>query len=149
MPTPLEASIHIDASPAAVWALVSDLPRMAQWSPQVQKVLTRRPIRLGTHMLNVNRSGKMWWPTSAKVVEFQPNERIAFRVLENKMVWSYTLEPEGDGTKLTNRRDAPDGTTALSLALIKRGFGGEPKFEHILLKGMNETLTRIKKTVEH
>ena len=34
----LGASIEIDASPASVWALVSDVRRMAEWSPQVSSV---------------------------------------------------------------------------------------------------------------
>jgi hypothetical protein len=29
-----EASIEINASPDAVYALVSDLPRMGEWSPE-------------------------------------------------------------------------------------------------------------------
>ena len=34
---PLEATTEIDAPPAAVWALVSDLRRMPRWSPQCAK----------------------------------------------------------------------------------------------------------------
>ena len=33
----LEDSVEIAASPAEVWALVTDIPRMAKWSPQVVK----------------------------------------------------------------------------------------------------------------
>ncbi len=34
-PDELEASIEVSTSPAQTWALVSDLRRMREWSPQV------------------------------------------------------------------------------------------------------------------
>lgn len=149
MPTNLEAVTHIDATPERVWAVLSDLTRMGEFSPQCRKVIARKPVQAGTRTLNINRNGWMWWPTSAKVVEFKPNERIAFQILENRMVWSYTLIPQGDGTRVVHRREAPDGTTKLSRFLIDRGFGGEEKFERVLVKGMNKTLARAKDAVEN
>lgn len=148
MPKTLEVTTHINAPVDQVWQLVSDLRRMSEFSPQCRKVIARGPIRQGTRMLNINRNGWMWWPTSSAVVEFVPNERIAFQILENKMVWSYTIRPDADGTTVVHRREAPYGTTKLSKALIQRGFGGEEKFEGILKRGMTQTLYAIKQRVE-
>ncbi len=34
----LEASVEIDASPAQAWAVLSDLRRMGEWSPECRRV---------------------------------------------------------------------------------------------------------------
>ena len=41
-----EASIEIQASPEAIYALVSDLPRMGEWSPECRGATWRRGFDL-------------------------------------------------------------------------------------------------------
>lgn len=148
-PSELTATITIAAPPAQVWALVSDLRRMAEWSPQVARTLVRpEPIRLGSRMFNLNREGWRYWPTTATVVRFEPHREIAFRVTENRAVWSFELEPLDGGTLVTHRRETPDGTTAISKALIGLAMGGTKEFEPRLLAGMTQTLRRIKAEAE-
>ncbi len=81
MSNTLEASIDIDASPQDVWAIVADLQRMGEWSPQckVMKVIGGT-VREGAKTINVNRKGLLVWPTSSKVVRFEPNKSVAFRI---------------------------------------------------------------------
>ena len=115
----LEESITIDAATDRVWALVSDLGRMSRWSPQVLKTIVRgRPIKLGTKMLNINRRGPLVWPTQTKVVRFEPQQEIAFRVKDNFTIWSFSLTDDGNGgTVLTQRREAPEGISPISRRL--------------------------------
>src|SRR3546814_9738305 len=55
----IEESIEVNAEPGTVWALVTDLPRMAKWSPQVAKTVVRGgPVGLGTTAININRRGR-------------------------------------------------------------------------------------------
>lgn len=79
----LEASTHIKATPEQVWKVVSDLKRMGEWSPQCRKVVVRGggPVTLGTKTVNVNKRGLLVWPTTAKVVRFEPNKEIAYKIL--------------------------------------------------------------------
>ncbi len=99
----LEETIEIDADPAAVWALVTDLPRMATWSPQVVKTIVRGDgISLGTRTVNINRRGLLVWPTRSKVIRFEPEREFAFRIKDNRSVWSFTLEPIAGGTGWCN-----------------------------------------------
>lgn len=145
----LELSTEIDAPPERVWAIVSDLRRMGEWSPQCRRMVVFGEVRQGTRTLNVNRKGVLVWPTSAKVVALAPKERIAFRITENRTVWSYTLEPtQSGGTKVTERREAPNGTTGLSQFFIKRFLGGNRGLEQDLVAGMEATLARIKTEAE-
>lgn len=141
----LETSIDVDASPEQVWKVVSDLKRMGEWSPQCKKMkVFGGEVRKGTTTLNVNRKGMLVWPTTAKVVEFEPGRAIAFRIVENKTIWSYTLTPTERGTTVVEKREAPTGTTAVSSFLVDKVLGGKEQFDVELLDGMNKTLQRIK-----
>jgi uncharacterized protein YndB with AHSA1/START domain len=148
---PLEATVEIDAPPAEVWSLVSDLRNMPRWSPQCAKTFVRGggPVRLGSRMVNLNRRGLLVWPTQSKVVRFEPEQEIAFRVNENWTVWSYTLEPTATGgTMLTARREAPNGVSDVSVRLTEAVLGGVDAFHDELRAGMQQTLTRIKADAE-
>lgn len=154
---PISASIEVDAPPAAVWALVSDLRNMAQWSPQTAKSLLRggdTAAALGSKFLNINRKGLLVWPTQSKVVRFtaptaSEGGEIAWRVKENYTVWSLQVEPTADGgTRLTSTREAPEGISDVSVRLTKVAFGGVPKFTSTLQRDMGETLKKIKAAAE-
>ncbi|OZC71375.1 polyketide cyclase [Rhodococcus sp. 06-462-5] len=141
----LEATIDIAASPETVWSVVSDLQRMGEWSPQCKKMkVFGGPVGKGTKTLNVNRKGMLVWPTTSKVVTFEPNRELAFRVAENKTIWSYTLTPTATGTTVVEKREAPTGTSAVSSFLVQRVLGGIDEFDVELIDGMNKTLRRIK-----
>jgi uncharacterized protein YndB with AHSA1/START domain len=146
----LEAGIEIDASPARVWSLVSDLPRMAAWSPQVVRTFVRGgAVRQGTRTLNLNRRGVLFWPTRAKVVRFEPHREIALRIQENFTIWSFVLEPtKAGGTLVTQRREAPDGISPISLRLTEAVLGGQQGFTEELREGMRRTLARLKAEAE-
>lgn len=146
----LTAETTIAAAPAAVWSLVSDLARMNEWSPQVVRTVVRpSPTRLGSRMFNLNQQGLKRWPTTAKVVRFTPERDLAFRVTENRSIWSFQLEPTADGgTRLTHRRETPQGISMLSKVLTKVALGGQEPFVAELQKGMQQTLSRIKAAAE-
>jgi uncharacterized protein YndB with AHSA1/START domain len=144
----LQAQIDIDAPVAKVWALVSDLSRMPQWSPQCRVMKALGPVRQGTRTINFNRRNRMYWPTTSVVTEVIPEKKLAFRVNQNNTVWSYELEPTDTGTRLVETRHAENGTTAFSNMSINALMGGVPSFERELVDGMNATLSRIKAAAE-
>jgi len=151
---PISASTDIAASPAEVWALVSDLRSMARWSPQTVKSFRRGGEGLGARFLNVNRLKVLVWPTQSKVVRFEApgpegTGEIAWRVKENFTVWSLRLAPNAQGgTTLTSTREAPEGISDVSVRLTKVAFGGVPKFTGQLEADMAVTLGRIKAAAE-
>lgn len=147
---PIEASIEIAAPPAKVWALVSDLRNMPRWSPQVRKTIVRGgEVREGAKLININRRGLLVWPTQSMVTEFVPQQKVAFRVKENWTVWSFELSPTGDGgTRVVQRREAPQGISDLSVRLTNAALGGVEDFTTELEQGMNQTLQKIKRDVE-
>jgi uncharacterized protein YndB with AHSA1/START domain len=145
----LQESVEIAAAPERVWSLITDLPRMASWSPQVVKTFVRGgTVRLGTRAVNVNRRGPMVWPTRSTVVAFEPHHEFAFRIRDNAAIWAFVLEPTVDGTRLVQERRTPDGVTPVSLQLQKTVLGGVDRFTGELRDGMRQTLTRIKAEAE-
>ena len=148
MPAELQATIDIAAPSEKVWEIISDLKRMGEWSPQCRMMRVRGPVGHGTKTFNLNRKGLLFWPTTSKVVAFEPNKHLAFRVNENKTVWSYELS-EADGvTTVTERRRSPAGTSKVSSALVKYAMGGTEDFEVEMVEGMKLTLARIKSEAE-
>jgi len=145
----IEASVDITAPPAEVWGLVSDLRRMGEWSPQCRKMfIFGGEVKAGTRTLNLNRQGWKWWPTNAVVAAFEPEKKLALRIVENRSVWTYELEPTATGTRLTESRTIPRGVSGVSKALTKVALGGTESFETELETGIKQTLQRIKTEVE-
>jgi uncharacterized protein YndB with AHSA1/START domain len=144
----LQAQIDIDAPVAKVWALVSDLSRMPQWSPQCRMMRPLGPVRQGTRTINFNRRNYAFWPTTSTVTEVIPGEKIAFRVNQNGTIWSYELEPTAAGTRVVETRHAENGVKAAANMTVNALFGGVTNFEGELVDGMNETLSRIKAAAE-
>lgn len=144
-------SVHIAASTERVWALVSDVCRMPDWSPQVDSTRLRSgfdSVGLGTQFTNRNSAGDLVWTTHAEIVRFEPGRELAFRVEENWMIWSFAVTPDGPGALLTQRREAPDGVSDLSLELTNGFMGGVEEFATSMRAGMRLTLERIKAEAE-
>ncbi|GAA2074430.1 SRPBCC family protein [Aeromicrobium halocynthiae] len=145
----IEGSIEIDAPPARVWEVVSDLRRMGEWSPQCKKMIIRGgEVKQGTRTINVNRQGWKVWPTRSYVKVFEPERELALKIAENGTVWTYELEPTSTGTRLTEHRTAPNGVSSLSNFLSRNVLGGTENFEAELEQGIAETLRHIKVAAE-
>lgn len=147
-PLPISASVDIAASPEVVWSVVSDVTRMPEWSPELRRlfVLGGREPRVGMVLIGVNRRGYAAWPTTSKVVRFEPRRAVAWRTRESGATWTYELEPVEGGTRLTGRRDLPRFT--LGTTLMAPVIGGAAGHDRELADGMRATLERIKVTVE-
>lgn len=160
--TTLEVSTEIGSEPARVWALVGDPRRLSAFSPQLVRSFLRTgplgglvgglrgggSIQEGSRLLNLNRQGLLVWPTQSQVVRLVLERELAFRIKENRTVWSYTLAPVASGTRLTLRREAPQGISDLSLRMTDRFLGGQEVFTTTLEEGMAATLARIKAAAE-
>jgi uncharacterized protein YndB with AHSA1/START domain len=144
----LQAQVDINAPASKVWALISDLRRMPEWSPQCRWMKPFGPLRRGTRTLNLNRRNRMFWPTTCTVVEVIPEKKLAFRVDANRSIWSYEVEPNGQGTRVIESRHAENGVSAFSNLSVNALFGGTTNFERELLEGMNTSLANIKAAAE-
>ena len=101
-----EASIEIQASPEAVYDLVSDLPRMGEWSPENigGEWQGGGSGKVGDHYIGHNRAGERTWSVPVMVTLAERGRCFAFvtRPDESPYVrWTYRLEPSGAGTRVT------------------------------------------------
>ena len=144
----LQAEVDINAPVEKVWQLLADFRRMPQWSPQCRWMKPLGAVRPGTRTLNLNRRGPLFWPTSSVITEFVPQHKLAFRISENRTVWSYELTPTEQGTRLVESRHAHDGISGFSAFATTTFMGGIAAFEQELVQGMQATLGRIKAAAE-
>ena len=68
----LQAEVDINAPVTKVWELISDLTKMPQWSPQCRVMKPLGEVRQGARTVNVNRRGRLFWPTTCRITEFVP-----------------------------------------------------------------------------
>ena len=101
-----EASIEIQASPEAVYDLVSDLPRMGEWSPENIGGEWQGDGRgqVGDHYIGHNQAGERTWSAPVMVTQAERGRCFEFVVGPDDgpyVRWTYRLEPSGTGTRVT------------------------------------------------
>ena len=103
MPAELAESINVGAPPADVYQAVSDVKRMARWSPECFAALVwSRRDGAPTRFVGLNRRGPWVWFTTCHVVAARPGEEFAFEVTTFGMPvsrWSTGI-PSASGRRL-------------------------------------------------
>ena len=101
------ATVRVAADPETVYRLVSDLPRMGQWSPENtggRWVGRPRGPVVGARFAGTNRSGLRWWPTTTLVTDATPGRRFAFETHLGPIAaaeWIYEITPADGGCEVT------------------------------------------------
>jgi len=137
MPAELAESINVGAPPADVYQAVSDVKRMARWSPECFAALVwSRRDGAPTRFVGLNRRGLWVWFTTCQVVAARPVSR-----------WSYRLAPVDGGTEVTEAWLDKRGRGA---HILGRVFTGKVARERPQAnrEGMRTTLTRLKRELE-
>jgi uncharacterized protein YndB with AHSA1/START domain len=103
----VEVSRKIAASPKAVFAALSDITRMGEWSPETQSAEWNEGFSepaLDAVFTGHNRNGDKEWSIEARIVDFVPDERFFFDCSVRDFVfsqWGYVLEATDDGCRIT------------------------------------------------
>ena len=146
-----EVTVHIAAPPEAVWALVSDVTRIGEFSPETFEAewldgATGPEVgaRFRGHVKRNGRGPTYWSP--CRVTRADPHEAFEFTVGPDKLVantWGYRLEPAGEGTDVTEYfRLSPSPVLKLYWALAGWSRGRTNR------EGMQTTLERMKAALE-
>jgi len=103
-----QVQLHVNAPPETVWAIVADLDRMGEWSPECYRVEwldgAASPARVGARFKGWNRYGRMRWSVTCEVKRADPGRELAWSTIERDrelVRWTYRFEPAGRGTDLT------------------------------------------------
>ncbi len=144
-------TVHMDAPPEKVWALVSDVTRIGRYSPETFEAEwlegATGPAVGACFRGHVKRNGKgpIYW-SPCTVITCEPGREFSFGVGKPDRplnVWSYRLEPADGGTDVTESFQLAD-TAMLRLYWTLLGWArGRTNRD-----GMRTTLGRIKTEVE-
>jgi len=92
---------------AEVWALLSDVERMAGFGPEHVEAHWLDPgPKVGARFTGKNCRDGFEWEVPCHITECDPPLRLTWSVLEPEnpsSVWSYTLTPDGEGTSVVQR----------------------------------------------
>ncbi|WP_189866602.1 SRPBCC family protein [Streptomyces poonensis] len=170
--TPLfevRADIRLSAAPYEVYAVVSDLPRSAEWSPECTggTWVSGEPATVGAVFRGENRRSPNvveWapvvrgtWRTESQVVAAEPGRAFRWAMRDSfgraqQSVWSYEIKPAGDGCVLVHHflMGAPtEGIRSITADLDeaeKRRFFAD--WSAKLAKDLQVTLLNIKAVIE-
>jgi uncharacterized protein YndB with AHSA1/START domain len=121
----VEVTVRFSQPPEAVWALLTDVERMAGLGPEHFRArwLTSGPA-VGARFEGWNRIGEREWGVTCVVTACRPAEFIEWNVGEGPLpssTWSYILTPDGEGSTLVTQqfRHGP-GESGVSKAVEDR-----------------------------
>lgn len=146
-----EVSVHMDAPPAVVWDLVSDVTRIGEFSPETFEARWRRGYdgpEVGAKFkghVKRNGVGPTYW-SACTVTKCEPERLFEFSVGTDDIAvnnWGYRLEPQGDGTLVTEYFRLEPNIAMRLYWLVLGPFRGRTNE-----RGMRTTLERMKAVVE-
>ena len=147
------ATIHIEAPPEKVYAVVTDVSRMGEWSPETVKgewIDGATGPAVGARFKGTNRRGLVRWSTKPRVLVADDGREFAFVTDfrgEDSTKWAYRFEPDGTGAKVTESFEIMNdvhGAIVFAEKYIMRIKDRKADLE----KDMAKTLQRIKTAVE-
>jgi uncharacterized protein YndB with AHSA1/START domain len=146
-----EATTTIAADPVKVYSLVTDLPRMGEWSPENtggRWIGGATGAAAGARFHGSNKHGVLRWSTTVKITDATPGRRFAFDVSYGPVPisqWEYTFEPDGAGCRVTeswiDRRPAWMKVASVPVMAVAN------RAEHNR-RGMETTLAALKVAAE-
>jgi hypothetical protein len=100
-----DGTIWIAVPTEVVYASVTDMPRMGEWSPENRGgEWLRGEATVGSTFRGRNRGPQGDWETDVTVIEAEPPSRFAFKVAapgEVGTTWRYTFRSDRGGTTVT------------------------------------------------
>lgn len=147
----VEVSEEIAAPAERVWAMIADLPRMGEWSPENEGATwlggAAGPA-VGARFRGTNRNGAKQWRTSGRIVDCDPGRRLAFKISAAGLgvaEWRYELEPTDDGCRVTETWVDQRGPLVRVLGKPVSGVADRAAHNR---RSMEETLRRLKVAAE-
>ncbi|WP_040339789.1 SRPBCC family protein [Candidatus Blastococcus massiliensis] len=149
-----ELSTVVAAAPDEVYALVADVTRTPEFSPDIVSCRwldgAEGPA-LGARFEAVNRNehGKTW-RNRPVVVAAEPGREFAFARTEpfaGTIAWRYRFEPVDGGTRVTESYEVVRPLTRIGWFVIEKVFRGGDR-RTLLREGMQTTLERLRSTAE-
>ena len=146
-----QVSLRIAAPPERVYEIVTDIAGMGRLSPECtggRWLDGASGPAVGARFKGTNKRGFARWSTTNEVVEAEPGRAFSFKTLQSGYQWTYRMEPDGDGTLVTERRDPFRKRPAVAKLFTQVLLGGEDSHTDELRAGMQATLERVRALAE-
>jgi uncharacterized protein YndB with AHSA1/START domain len=107
VPDKLEATRDVAVAPDAVYAAISDVTRMGEWSDECRMCEWHDgfdSLKVGATFDGHNRNGDKHWTTQGKVIEADPGRAFTFECSVGDVhysTWGYRIEPTDAGCRVT------------------------------------------------
>jgi uncharacterized protein YndB with AHSA1/START domain len=147
----LEISRDIEATPDEVYAAISDVTRMGEWSEECFACQWHEGYdgpRVGATFDGHNRQGANEWTTQGKVVEAEPGRAFAFECSMYDFhfsTWGYRIEPRGAGSRVTEWSEDLRPESAMEMS---RQISGVDDRTERNRQTMSTTLERLAASLE-
>jgi hypothetical protein len=149
-----EVSVEIAARPDRVYALVSDISRMGEWSPECIRCTWTKGATgpaVGARFKATNKGGRgpAWFNTPTVTVA-EPGKKFEFNRNGpgiGSYTWRYVMEPTATGTRLTESFDAERPLGPVMTWITEKWTGSSDR-DADLRRGMTTTLARLKAAAE-
>jgi hypothetical protein len=134
-----------------VYAMVADITRMGEWSPENQGgvwIGGATAAAPGARFKSKNRAGKKSWSTIAKVVDADPGSRFSFCVSAGPVKvseWTYSFEPTEAGCRVTESWQDLRPGWFMPIARLATGVRDRDTHNRA---GMEQTLERLAAAAE-
>jgi uncharacterized protein YndB with AHSA1/START domain len=146
MTTRLELSRDIAAPPDRVYAAISDVTRMGEWSEECYACAWHEghdePI-VGAIFDGHNRYGEHEWTTQGRIIEAEPGRAFAFEcsmMAFNYSTWGYRIEPTEAGSRVTEWSDDLRPETVLEFSRQVSGIDDRTERNRQTMSGTLERL---------
>lgn len=147
----LEISRDIAAPPEVVYAAISDVTRMGEWSEECYACEWHEgfdgPV-VGATFDGHNRHGEHEWTTQGKVIEADPGRAFVFECSMmdfHYSTWGYVIEPTETGCRVTEWNEDLRPEVALEFSKKISGVENRTERNHQTMSG---TLERLAATLE-
>lgn len=147
----VQAGAHVAVPPETLYDMISDLPRMGEWSPENhggEWVGGATGAAVGARFRGRNVLRWRRWSTISTIETADPGERLAFTVSVAGITgarWTYEFTASGDGTDIVERWE--DLRVAPLRAISGLLSGAQDRADHNL-DGIKQTLAALKRSAE-
>lgn len=145
-------SVTVALAPEELYALVSDVTRIGEWSPVCKACWWDDPAAgavVGAWFTGRNVLPERTWETRSQVVAAEPGREFAWEVNNGWVRWGFTVEPDGAGSRLTQHwRFLPKGIEGFGERFGADADAQIAERSRLALSGIPATLAAIKATAE-
>lgn len=144
-----KARVHVNAPPEQVYALVSDVTRMGEWSPETNQcewLDGATGPAVGVRFRGANHLGIIKWHTECVITAADPGREFSFTVMHpsgrESTVWRYVFTATDSGT------DVVETYEFLWCPITSRAFETFLPRDKQLRAGIQHTLERLAAAAE-